>query len=142
MIRKMKLIDSRRMPGLLRTLGYPSTEDDLEKRLERIHHHPDYMTYVWEEEGELLGFIGMNYSFAYHTNRCHVRVIAFAVADHAQGKGIGRALMKQAEAWGKSKGASTLMLNSGNRDERKKTHEIYKSWGFEGTATGFYKTVF
>lgn len=85
--------------------------------------------------------IGMCYSEAYHTDESHVRIIAFVVEKSKHGNGIGRGLMEKAEQWAEERGAKTIMLNSGNREERQDTHDIYRHFGFEGKATGFYKSL-
>ncbi|MGR9047197.1 GNAT family N-acetyltransferase [Halobacillus faecis] len=141
MIRSAKLEDAYGMVPLMDALGYPSSEKQMKNRLQRIISQKQYQTYVYEENGELLGMIGMIFSEAYHTDESHVRVIAFVVLETEQGKGIGRLLMEKAGEWAVTNGAKTIMLNSGNRSERKKAHEIYHSIGFEGRATGFYKRL-
>ncbi|UOQ43826.1 GNAT family N-acetyltransferase [Halobacillus salinarum] len=141
MIRQAVAADSQKLQPLLNTLGYPASLVSIKERMERIVQHSDYMTFVFEEREELLGMVGMSFSLAYHKDEPHVRIIAFVVLENAQGKGIGRKLMKQAEAWARQKGAGTLMLNSGNRKEREETHNIYRHMGFAGTATGFYKNI-
>ncbi|WLR47841.1 GNAT family N-acetyltransferase [Halobacillus litoralis] len=141
MIRCVKPEDADGMVPLMEALGYPSSEKQMKNRLQRILSRKHYQTYVYEENGELLGMIGMTFSEAYHTDEPHVRVIAFVVLETEQGKGIGKMLMEKAGEWAVTHGAKTIMLNSGNRTERKKAHEIYHSFGFEGRATGFYKRL-
>jgi GNAT superfamily N-acetyltransferase len=141
MIREAEKKDAADLSRLMNTLGYPSTEEEMSKRMHIILQQENYMTYVYEEESVCTGMIGMTYSVAYHTDDPHVRVIAFVVDESKQGVGIGRALMEQAESWAKFRNAKTLMLNSGNRSERENTHEIYKHYGFTGSATGFYKKI-
>ncbi|ARI78356.1 GNAT family N-acetyltransferase [Halobacillus mangrovi] len=141
MIREAKLKDAKDLSSLMNTLGYPSSEEEMSHRMKRILSKNDYMTYVYEEHGVCAGMIGMTYSVAYHTDEPHVRVISFVVDESKQGRGIGRSLMEKAEVWAKSRNAKTIMLNSGNRKERRDTHEIYKHYGFNSRATGFYKSL-
>ncbi|MGP4060813.1 GNAT family N-acetyltransferase [Halobacillus sp. H74] len=141
MLREANTRDAEALVPLMKTLGYPTTVEKMRTRMERIFSKEEYQTFVWEENEKLSGMIGMRLSYAYHTDEPHVRVIAFAVYEDSQGKGIGGKLMKAAEQWGKANDATTVMLNSGNRKEREATHEIYRHYGFEGTATGFYKHI-
>ncbi|QAS51930.1 GNAT family N-acetyltransferase [Halobacillus litoralis] len=141
MLREANTRDADALVPLMKTLGYPTTAEKMRTRMERIFSKEEYQTFVWEENEKLSGMIGMRLSYAYHTDEPHVRVIAFAVNEDSQGKGIGGKLMKAAEQWGKANDATTVMLNSGNRKEREATHEIYRHYGFEGTATGFYKHI-
>ncbi|MFG6149795.1 GNAT family N-acetyltransferase [Halobacillus sp. B23F22_1] len=141
MIREAKLRDSAQLADLMGTLGYPADCQSMRKRLTNIFADSHYQTYVFEEDGELMGMIGMMHSMAYHTGDTHVRVIAFVVEGAAQGKGIGRLLMNQTEEWAKQKEAARITLNSGNRLERNKAHSVYEHLGFEGKATGYYKNI-
>lgn len=141
MIRYAKVGDAEQMAHLMHDLGYPSTTNQMKDRLQTIGKKEDYQTFVWEEDEELLGMVGVIFNVAYHTDDPHGRVIAFVVREDRQGNGIGRKLMEEAESWGKEKGAKIMMLNSGNREERAKTHAIYQYYGFIGKATGFYKNL-
>ncbi|RDY71856.1 GNAT family N-acetyltransferase [Halobacillus trueperi] len=141
MIRSVKLEDAEGFVPLMDALGYPSSKEQIKNRLQSILPQEHYQTFVYEANDELLGMIGMTFSEAYHTDDPHVRIIAFVVRETEQGKGIGKMLMEKAGEWALTKGAKTIMLNSGNRAERKKAHEIYHSFGFEGRATGFYKRL-
>lgn len=141
MIREAKVEDARDLVPLMEDLGYPTSEKQMENRMKKIVEKNDFQTFVWEGKGGLKGMIGMSYSEAYHTDDSHVRIIAFVVKTSEQGNGIGRRLMGKAEQWAEETGAKTIMLNSGNREERQDTHDIYRHFGYEGKATGFYKTL-
>ncbi|WP_254434183.1 GNAT family N-acetyltransferase [Halobacillus sp. Marseille-Q1614] len=140
-VRTAEIADAKDMARLMSFLGYPAALEEMEDRLPLILNDPIYHTCVYEAKGQLIGMIGMMYSRAYHTDDSHIRVIAFVVHPDYQGNGVGRALMNEAEKWGRDKEATRLTLNSGNRDERKQAHSIYEQLGFEGKATGFYKKL-
>ncbi|MGP4067231.1 GNAT family N-acetyltransferase [Halobacillus sp. B29] len=141
MIREAVIDDANNLAELMKTLGYPATENEMRRRLEVILPHEDFKTFVYDSTEGVIGMIGMNFSYAYHTDSPHVRVIAFVVDRKHQGEGVGRLLMREAEHWSKVKGAKTIQLNSGNRKEREVTHKIYEGFGFVGKATGFYKKL-
>ncbi|MFC7061877.1 GNAT family N-acetyltransferase [Halobacillus seohaensis] len=141
MIREVDVHDAEPLSFLMGELGYPTNRRDMKVRLQTILADDSYQTYVYQEEKRLLGMIGMSYSLAYHTTGTHVRVISFVVEESSQGKGIGRLLMEKAEDWARMKKANRLILNSGNRKERKGAHSVYEKLGFEGKATGFYKDI-
>ncbi|WP_394219684.1 GNAT family N-acetyltransferase [Halobacillus trueperi] len=141
MIRSVKLEDAEGFVPLMDALGYPSSKEAMENRLQNILSQKHYQTFVYEANDQLLGMIGMTFCEAYHTDDPHVRVIAFVVHESEQGKGLGKILMQKAVEWAINQGAKSIMLNSGNRAEREKAHEIYHSFGFEGRATGFYRRL-
>lgn len=140
-VREARSGDGSLLSPLMTTLGYPSTPEAIEARLKNIIAHPDFCTFVYEEQGELLGMIGCHMSLAYHTDDLHIRVISFVVDSTHQGKGIGRRLMSEVEEWGRTRGVKNLVLNSGNREERAVAHHVYEKLGFRGTAKGFYKQI-
>ncbi|WP_226584970.1 GNAT family N-acetyltransferase [Halobacillus litoralis] len=141
MIRTIGYEDAAAIVPLMEELGYPTTKEQMKFRLEGILNRSEYQTFVWEHDDYLKGMIGMTLSYAYHSDDLHVRVIAFVVKEEYQGEGIGRSLMDAAEKWGRDKRAKMIMLNSGNRDERQTAHQIYRHYGFQGKATGFYKSL-
>ncbi|MBA2176467.1 GNAT family N-acetyltransferase [Halobacillus locisalis] len=123
------------------SLGYPTSEVEMNERLSHILHNDDYHTVVYEQNDQTIGMMGMCFSHAYHSNASHVRIIAFVVKEEARGQGIGRMLIDEAERWAKYRKASSLILNSGNREDRKEAHQVYEHFGFEGKSTGFYKSL-
>ncbi|MFD1020746.1 GNAT family N-acetyltransferase [Thalassobacillus hwangdonensis] len=141
MIREAGLEDAAELARLITLLGYPTSPEEMASRFAKIHMKPDYQTYVYEEDERLVGMIGMIHSFHYEKNDTYIRVVAAVVEADRRGKGIGKSLFMHAMRWGHRKGAKAIVLNSGNRKERQETHEIYRKWGFEGAATGFYKKI-
>lgn len=141
MIRQAKKSDAADLAELMTELGYVTTEDEMRQRLSHLLSVDSYHTAVFEGNHAISGMIGMSHSFAYHSNDTHLRIIAFVVKEEARGRGVGRLLMNEAERWAECKGATTLILNSGNRKERQDAHDIYRHFGFDGKSTGFYKNL-
>jgi len=63
------------------------------------------------------------------------------VDTHYRKQGIEEKLMVEVEKWAGKQGANKIVLNSGNRTERKDAHHFYTKRGFDGKATGFYKVI-
>ncbi|WP_028784906.1 GNAT family N-acetyltransferase [Thalassobacillus devorans] len=139
MIRVAELEDAEELARLVTVLGYPSTKREMAVRFAKIKMKTDYQTYVYEEDGNLLGMIGMVHGFRYEGNESYIRVVAVVVDEQHRGRGIGKRLFELAEQWGKAKGAVSMILNSGNRSERAETHSVYEQWGFIKKSTGFVK---
>ncbi|WP_412734148.1 GNAT family N-acetyltransferase [Halalkalibacterium halodurans] len=66
---------------------------------------------------------------------------AMAVNASERGKGIGSKLLQAVEDWAIKHDISTIVLNSGNRQERQIAHRFYEAAGFVPKATGFYKQL-
>ncbi|WP_341457168.1 GNAT family N-acetyltransferase [Oceanobacillus zhaokaii] len=141
MIRKAKENDISQLAVLMGELGYPTTKEEMEQRFSKIHLNPLYNTQVAENDGVIVGMIGMTLGFHYEKNGNYVRIVALVVGSEYRRQGIGAALILAAEEWAKERGANRLVLNSGNRNERNEAHNFYTNRGFEGKATGFYKQL-
>ncbi|RXJ04509.1 GNAT family N-acetyltransferase [Anaerobacillus alkaliphilus] len=141
MIREAREKDVEGLAELMGDLGYPTESSEMENRMYTIFSKNDYKTYVYEEDGNLHGMIGMILCHRFEKSESYIRIIAFVVKSEFRGNGIGSKLLNAAENWAKQKGANMMTLNSGNRSERKESHQYYLRKGFEGSATGFYKQI-
>jgi ribosomal protein S18 acetylase RimI-like enzyme len=73
--------------------------------------------FVAEAAGEVIGFVNISFVFRDPTPLLQpvsfARVGSVGVADVHRGRGIGKDLMRQAEAWTASRGARHIVLNVG-----------------------------
>lgn len=140
-IRSMTRNDSNNMEVLMNQLGYPSTNQKIQSRLDKILDLPNYETFVAKINGELVGFVGMCKQIAYEFDQPYVRVLALVVHEDYRRKNIGQNLMLEVEEWAKKNNCIAITLNSGNREERIAAHNFYKKLGYIGKSTGFSKTL-
>ena len=82
-------------------------------------------------ESGTLGPAGLTYLETlrdYFTREAHAHVGILAVSEHAEGRGVGSALLAAAEDWARGRGARKLTLNvfEGNRRAR----ALYERRGF------------
>lgn len=140
-IRSMTRNDSNNMEVLMNQLGYPSTNQKIQSRLDKILDLPNYETFVAEINGELVGFVGMCKQIAYEFDQPYVRVLALVVHEDYRRKNIGQNLMLEVEEWAKKNNCIAITLNSGNREERIAAYNFYKKLGYIGKSTGFSKTL-
>lgn len=141
MIREARMQDIDGLARLMGELGYPTDAKEMEDRMSHIFSDKAYQTYVYEEDGKLLGMIGMILCYRFEKSERYIRVVALVVNPESRGRGIGSRLLDEAENWAKEQGANMMTLNSGNRAERNDAHQYYIRRGFEGKATGFYKQL-
>ncbi|RLL45439.1 GNAT family N-acetyltransferase [Oceanobacillus piezotolerans] len=141
MIRKATAEDMDALTFLMGELGYPTTKKEMSRRFYNIEGSGWYNTLVAERDGKVVGMIGMMLGMHYEKNANYVRVVALIVENSYRKQGIGAQLLDAAEQWGLEHDAITLVLNSGNRNEREDAHRFYTNKGFEGKATGFYKSL-
>jgi GNAT superfamily N-acetyltransferase len=138
-IRKATLKDVPALASLMEQLGYPTTVENMTVRFINIDSNPSYHTLVAEEDGKVVGMIGLYTSILYNKDGLYARVIAFVVDSNYRNKGIGKLLINEAEIWARNQGADSIGLNSGNRPERDNAHQYYKRMGYVEKSTGFVK---
>lgn len=133
--------DLPQLVGLMTQLGYPASENELRERFSRITRHPDYGLLVLEEDRILLGCVGLFQAQAFEHDTTYVRIVAFVVNAKHRRQGIGRRLIQAAEDWAKVRGATAVLLNSGNRPEREAAHHFYQAMGYCVTSTSYSKSL-
>ena len=126
---------------LMNELGYPTSTQEMHVRYTALAAHPDYTTWVAVIDEQVIGMIGLIRQLYYEKNGMYVRIGALVINNQYRKKGIGKLLMQKAEQWAVETGAGQLLLNSGNREERKDAHAFYQHLGYEPKTTGFVKTI-
>jgi len=140
-IRDATATDIPQMAGLMTELGYPTTNEEMAARFEQISRHPDYRTLLVEKDGKVVGLAGLAKGFYYEHNGGYIRILAFVISATYRGQGIGKALLSAIEAWALSQNIKILLLNSGNREERKDAFLFYEHQGFSIKSSGFVKQL-
>lgn len=138
-VRQANKEDTGALTYLMNELGYPTSLAEMTQRLEAIFQHPDYGTWVACHEGEVVGMAGASHNYYYERNGSHVRILALVTHTHYRKMGVADTLLRSVEAWARQLGATTLILNCGNREERKTAHQFYRNRGFEPKSTGYAK---
>jgi GNAT superfamily N-acetyltransferase len=77
----------------------------------------------------------------YEKNGMYLRILAFVVKQNVRNLGIGKILIKASEDWAKEQGLHTVIINSGNRDDRKVAHVFYNKMGYTIKSSGFVKQL-
>lgn len=126
---------------LMNTLGYNTTAEEMSKRFTNILLQPNYHTLVACYNGVVRGMIGASHHYFYEQNGTYVRIVALVTLPDYRKMGIGQALLQAVESWAKKIGATSILLNCGNREERKTAHEFYCKRGLEAKTTGYLKKL-
>lgn len=140
-IRQANEADIPALASLMVELGYATTVEDMRQRYAALAKHTDYSTWVAVCDEQVIGMIGLIRQLYYEKNGTYIRIGALVINKNFRKKGIGKLLMQKAEEWAIETGAGQLLLNSGNREERKDAHAFYQHLGFEPRTTGFVKTL-
>ncbi len=83
----------------------------------------------------------MSENYGYEHNAKYIRVLALVTGKDFRNKGVGKALMMEAEKWATEIDAYMIVLTSGLRDERKTAHAFYQHIGYEIKSSGFVKRL-
>ena len=128
-IRETEKPDVFALKELMNDLGYNTTKYEMTIRFNNIHKHIDYKTFIATIDKQILGMVGLTKNYFYEQKGIYVRVVALVTNYQFRQNGIGKKLMKTAESWAKDIGADTILLNCGNREERKIAHLfLSKNW--------------
>jgi GNAT superfamily N-acetyltransferase len=137
-IRDAEPTDAAAMADLLGQLGYPAGAGAVESRLERLVIVGDRVI-VAELDGRVAGFAHLHVSPAIEYDRPAAKLGALVVAESLRGRGVGRALVHEAEAEARTRGCVLLFLTTAAR--RKDAHEFYTALGLEETGKRFAKQL-
>ncbi|MBP2100620.1 GNAT family N-acetyltransferase [Enterococcus rivorum] len=128
-IREAKQEDIREIAILNQEeLNYDYPIIDAEAQLLKILSSPNNQLFVAEIDDKIVGYVqASEYISTYFSPA--VNIVGLAVSKKSQGKGVGRALMLQAENWAKTIDATFIRLSSG--EERTEAHQFYQKIGYE-----------
>lgn len=116
--------------------GYPAGPSDIVGRLERFAT-PGARVIVAEHEDVLLGFIAIHALPRFENDDWIVRILALVVDAGARERGVGRALMAEAERVGREIGAAFIELTAGHH--RPEARHLYESLGYDPSVTAYLR---
>lgn len=138
-IRPAQLGDAEDVGTLLDQLGYPCTRDEAAERISRVLHDPRLFLLVAEIDGAVCGLMSLDihYSFARGTDQA--RITALVVADNCSRQGVGRRLLREAEAIARQARAARIEVTSNPR--RDVAHAFYLGCGYNEGSRHFIKLL-
>jgi ribosomal protein S18 acetylase RimI-like enzyme len=130
--------DAGELAELITELGYSVEARELWLRMEKMPATL-YRTLVALSETKVVGFIGLLTLPVYEHAQPVGWILALCVASDNRGKGIGKALLSEAEKHYRSAGVLDIRLHSGlQRDE---AHQFYEKLGFGKSGYRFKKKL-
>lgn len=128
-IRPARADDFARIAALSGQLGYPSTPEEVARRIAGMLPSAEHGVYVAQSaEGDITGAIGV---FIYRSFEVDPRaeVSGLVVDERYRSQGIGLRLLARAEEWAREKGCKTIGLRS--NVIRGRAHAFYERHGYE-----------
>lgn len=139
-IREMEAKDVMGVVSLIRNeLGYDDISSDVYDRVIRIYNAENYVTFIAEEDGAVIGFVGIMRGLAFELDGEYIRVIALAVSRAYQSLGIGSKLEARVEQYAEETGANSIVISSGLT--RSRAHMFYSNKGYEKKGYSFIKRI-
>lgn len=132
-IRTARSYDAPAIAELCGELGYPSTRQQMVKRLAAIEGNADGRVFVAEDgQGRVIAWLQVALAAQLCDEAC-AEVTGLVVAQPMRGQGIGGQLVDAAEAWARTRGAVRIRVRS--RQERERAHQFYERAGYERVKT-------
>ena len=138
-IRAAQLSDAAVLASLMGELGYPTSEADMQLRLERIAADERYRTFVAVRRGGVCGMIGTFTSYTYEHNDLGGRILALVVSKEARRSGLARQLIATAEKDFARRNITRVAVNT--RFERDGAHKFYENLGYTRNGFRFVKDL-
>ena len=131
--------DADDVARLLTEMGYPCEIDDALERIGAILDNDRQVVVVARRDGAVSGLIALDFMYYLPLGTTTCRVNALVVTATAQGLGIGRALLKEAERRARVGGAARIELTSGS--QRTEAHAFYRACGYSDGTVRFVKSL-
>ncbi len=132
-VRRAAAADADRLAALATGLGYPSSPEEIRRRLSPFESDPDHWVGVAElDTAHVIGWVHACVRRLVESNPC-AEIGGLMVDAGFRGSGVGRVLMEHAEDWARSKGLEAVYLRS--NVIRKDAHRFYEGLGYRQIKT-------
>lgn len=139
-IRDARPEDAEAMAPLLDALGYPAEAAVIRARCAALQRDdPTARILLATVEGRVLGLATLHVTPVIHRATGIGRITALAVLPEAQGAGIGRRLVAEAERHFVSAGLRRVEVTSG--PTHRMAHEFYRRLGYDDHGVRFAKPI-
>ncbi len=138
-LRSASTIDADDVAALLSELGYPCDAHDAAQRIATIVDNDRQALVVARCDGEVCGLIALDFMYYLPLDTTTCRITALVVSTSAQGRGLGRQLLREAERRARAAGAARIELTSGS--QRTDAHAFYKACGYSDGTVRFIKRL-
>ncbi|MGB8523871.1 MAG: GNAT family N-acetyltransferase [Candidatus Acidiferrales bacterium] len=124
--------DYARIAELAGQLGYPSSPDEIAKRLDGMRRSNEHAVFVAQLAGEIAGWLAV---FVYRVVEADARaeISGFFVDERYRSQRVGMHLLARAERWAREKGCRAIGLRSNVIRDR--AHTFYERHGYEHVKT-------
>ncbi len=138
-LRSASPMDADDVAALLTDLGYPCDRSEALERITCIIDNDRQVLVVARCGGRVCGLVALDFMYYLPLGTHTCRVTALVVTPDAQGRGLGRQLLREAERRARGGGAARIELASGS--QRTDAHAFYKACGYSDGTVRFIKRL-
>lgn len=135
-IRRATAADAEAIATLFTDEGYPAGQSDIVERLGRFSSDHSQVL-VAEGDGAVLGFVAFHALPRFEHDDRIVRLLALVVDGGARERGLGRALIAEAERIAVDLGAAFVEITAGHH--RPEARHLYETLGYDATVTAYLR---
>jgi ribosomal protein S18 acetylase RimI-like enzyme len=135
-VRQATPADAERIAALFTDEGYPAGPTDIVARLERFGSKFSTVS-VAELGGDVLGFVAVHLMPRFEHDDRICRVLALVVDAGVRERGVGHALMGEAERIGREGGAAFIEVTAGHH--RPEAQRLYEALGYDATVAVYLR---
>ena len=128
--------DAESIAAMFTEEGYPAGPSDIVERLTRFASEHSRVL-VAEHDGALLGFIALHALPRFEHDDRIVRILALVVDAGARERGVGRALMAEAEGIAVELGAAFTEITAGHH--RPEARHLYETLGYDASVAAYLR---
>lgn len=128
--------DAESIAAMFTEEGYPAGPSDIVERLTRFSSEHSRVL-VAEHDGALLGFIALHALPRFEHDDRIVRILALVVDAGARERGVGRALMAEAERIAAELGAAFTEITAGHH--RPEARHLYETLGYDASVAAYLR---
>lgn len=138
-LRNASPADADDVAALLCQLGYPCERLEALDRVAAIIDNDRQALVLARLAGAVCGLIALDFMYYLPLGTTTCRITAMVVTPEAQGRGVGRQLLREAERRARIGGAARLEITSGS--QRTDAHAFYKACGYSDGTLRFVKAL-
>jgi len=138
-LRSASLGDADDVAALLCELGFPCEVAEAAERIATIIDDDRQALVVARCGGRVCGLVALDFTYYLPLGTTTCRITALVVSSDAQGRGLGRQLLRDAERRARVAGAARLELSSGS--QRTDAHAFYRACGYGDGTVRFIKRL-
>jgi GNAT superfamily N-acetyltransferase len=128
--------DADAIAALFTDEGYPAGPSDIVERLGRFAS-PHSRVVVAEREGTLLGFVAFHAMPRFEHDDRIVRILALVVDAGARERGVGRALIAEAERAAAELDGAFIEITAGHH--RPEARQLYETLGYDAGVAAYLR---